>query len=269
MEVVVRGAWVIAYRELLRYVRERARVISSLAMPLVFLVIFGAGLNRSMGRLTGGVDYLQFMYPGIIAMTVFMSSLMSGLSVVWDREFGFLKEVLVAPLSPAGIVFGKALGAATIALGQALILLLLAPFIGVHVSVMLVLELVPLLLVISFALSGLGLLIASRMHSQQSFQLVMQIVIFPLTFLAGIFFAVNNVPTWMAVVSKLDPLTYGVDAIRRLFLEGQVPATGTPNQLFGVEVLGHTTHAFEDILVVVLLGALLLGAAAVTFGRQE
>jgi len=269
MEVVLRGTWVIAYRELLRYVRERARVISSIAMPLVFLVIFGAGLNRSMGTLTGGIDYLQFMYPGIIAMTVFMSSLMSGLSVVWDREFGFLKEVLVAPLSPTGVVFGKALGAATIALVQALVLLLLAPLVGVHVSVRLVVELVPLLLLISFALSGLGLLISSGMHSQQSFQLVMQIVIFPLTFLAGIFFAVNDVPTWMAVISKLDPLTYGGDAIRRLFLEGQVPASAAGNRLFGVDVLGHTTSLSDDILVVALLGVILLAAAALTFGRQE
>jgi ABC-2 type transport system permease protein len=236
-------------------------------MPLVFLVIFGAGLNRSMGTLTGGIDYL--MYPGIIAMTVFMSSLMSGLSVVWDREFGFLKEVLVAPLSPTGVVFGKALGAATIALVQALVLLLLAPLVGVHVSVRLVVELVPLLLLISFALSGLGLLISSGMHSQQSFQLVMQIVVFPLTFLAGIFFAVNDVPTWMAVISKLDPLTYGVDAIRRLFLEGQVPASAAGNRLFGVDVLGHTTSLSDDILVVALLGVILLAAAALTFGRQE
>lgn len=268
MASVFRATWVIAYRELLRYTRERSRIVSSFAMPLVFLVIFGAGLNRSIGRLAPGVDFIQFMYPGIIAMTVFTNSLMSGLSVVWDREFGFLKEVLVAPLSPVGIVFGKALGASVVALLQVCVLLALAPLLGASLSVGLVVELVPLLMAIAMGLSGLGLVIASRMRSQQSFQVVIQVVIMPLTFLAGIFFPVNNVPTWMAVISKLDPLTYGVDAVRRLFLEGHLPAL-MPVPLIGVRVLGHTTTMMADVLIVCALGILLLSTAALSFGRAE
>src|SRR4030042_5259260 len=114
MADVFRAIWVVAYRELLRFVSERSRIFSSFAMPLLFLVIFGAGFNRIIGAVTPGVDFIQFMYPGIIAMTVLMNSVMSGLSVVWDREFGFLKEILVAPLGRSGIVIGKAAGSAAV-----------------------------------------------------------------------------------------------------------------------------------------------------------
>ena len=127
MVYVFRATWVVAYRELLRFVSERSRLFSSFAMPLLFLVIFGAGFNRIIGTMTPGVDFIQFMYPGIIAMTVLMNSVMSGLSVVWDREFGFLKEILVAPLGRSGIVLGKALGSAAVAIMQGIIMLILAP----------------------------------------------------------------------------------------------------------------------------------------------
>lgn len=271
MEGVVRGTWVIAYRELLRFFRERTRIVSSFAMPLIFLVIFGEGLSRSMGNLTPGIDFIQFMYPGIIAMTVFMNSIGSGISVVWDREFGFLKEVLVAPLAPSGIVFGKALGGTTVALMQGLVMLALAPAVGVSISFTLVLKLVPLLVVLALTLSGFGLIIASRMRSQQSFQLVFQVIVFPLNFLSGIFFPVNNVPTWMEVISKLNPLTYGVDAIRRLFLAGRIGGHELPggSPLIGVRVFGHTTTGLEDIAVVAVIGLLLLTVATLSFGRQD
>ena len=114
IEVVV-AIRVVAYRELLRFVQEKSRLISSFAMPLLFLVIFGAGFTRTIGAMAPGVDFVQFIYPGIIAMTVLMNSVMSGLSVVWDREFGFLKEILVAPIARSGVVLGKAAGAAMVA----------------------------------------------------------------------------------------------------------------------------------------------------------
>jgi ABC-2 type transport system permease protein len=214
----LRGVWVIAYRELLRFIQERSRMISSFAMPLLFLVIFGAGFNRIIGAVIPGVNFIQFMYPGLIAMTVLMNSVMSGLSVVWDREFGFLKEILVAPLGRSGIVLGKAVGSAAVALMQGIVMLVLAPIVGVSLSPILVAELIPMLIVISLSLSGLGVLVASRMRSQQGFQVVVQLIIFPLIFLSGVFFPVNDVPVWLAVLSKANPLTYGVDAIRQLFL---------------------------------------------------
>ncbi|HLA92797.1 MAG TPA: ABC transporter permease, partial [Actinomycetota bacterium] len=222
MAEIWRGTWVVAYRELLRFVSERSRILSSFAMPLLFLVIFGAGFTNVIGTLAPGVNFIQFMYPGIIAMTVLTSSLFAGISVVWDREFGFLKEILVAPIGRTGIVLGKAIGATFVALLQALIMLALAPILGVSLSPGLVAGLIPLVVVISLGLSGLGILIASFMTSQQGFQVLIQILIFPLIFLAGVFFPVNAVPLWMEVISKINPLTYGVDAIRQLFLGSNV-----------------------------------------------
>ena len=261
MAEIWRGTWVVAYRELLRFVSERSRILSSFAMPLLFLVIFGAGFTNVIGTLAPGVNFIQFMYPGIIAMTVLTSSLFAGISVVWDREFGFLKEILVAPIGRTGIVLGKAIGATFVALLQALIMLVLAPFLGVSLSPGLVAGLIPLVVVISLGLSGLGILIASFMTSQQGFQVLIQILIFPLIFLAGVFFPVNAVPLWMEVISKINPLTYGVDAIRQLFLGSNVG--------LGVAVFGHTMTIIEEVIVVGGLSAILLGGAIIAFNRQE
>jgi ABC-2 type transport system permease protein len=239
-------------------------------MPLLFLVIFGAGFNRVIGALAPGVDFVQFMYPGIVAMTVLMSSLMSGLSIVWDREFGFLREVLVAPLSRTGIVLGKAVGSAVIAIGQGLVLLVLAPIIGVQLDFILVLKLIPLLLIISVSLSGLGILMASRMRSQQGFQMLMQVIITPLIFLSGVFFPINNVPVWLEVVSKFNPLTYGVDAIRQVFLsDNALSISADSSYAFGITVFGHTMGIIEDAIVMAVLGVILLSLAIWSFSRQE
>ena len=256
-----RGTWVVAYRELLRFVSERSRIVSSLAFPLLFLVIFGAGFGKVIGSLAPGVDYIQFMYPGIVAQSVLTSSLFAGVSVVWDREFGFLREILVAPIGRSGIVFGKAIGATVTALLQVAIMLILAPIVGVDLSPAIVLGLVPVVTILALGLSGLGILIASFMTSQQGFQLVIQLLIFPLIFLAGVFFPVNNVPDWLEVVSKVNPLTYGVDAIRQIFLGSDVA--------LGVTVLGHTMTILEEVALIGVMGATLLGAAVLAFNRQE
>src|SRR5207245_5462799 len=134
MTEIWRGVWVVAYREILRFVGDRARFLSSFAMPLLFLIIFGAGFTRTIGALAQGVNYIQFMYPGIIAMTVLTSSLFACTSVVADREFGFLKEILVAPMGRTGIVLGKAAGGRLVALIQALVMLVLAPILGVKLT---------------------------------------------------------------------------------------------------------------------------------------
>jgi ABC-2 type transport system permease protein len=273
MEEVFRGTWVIAYRELLRFVQERSRIISSLAMPIMFLIIFGAGFKRIIGAITPGVDFIQFMYPGIIAMTVLMNALMSGLSVVWDREFGFLREVLVAPLDRTGIVLGKATGTAVIAVGQGLVMLVLAPLLGVTLNVVVILKIVFILIILSLSLSGLGILMASRMRSQQGFQVVMQITIMPLIFLSGVFFPINNVPAWLEIASKINPLTYGVDAIRQLFLSVELMTTsaaaGNGGYVIGVTVFGHTMTVLEDMVIVAVLGLVLMFAAARSFSKQE
>jgi ABC-2 type transport system permease protein len=260
MAIVFRSIWVIAYRELVRFVQDRPRMFSSFSMPIIFLLIFGAGFGRLIGQMMPGVDYIQFMYPGILAMTVLMTSVMSGISIVWDREFGFLKEVLVSPLSRSGVLAGKAVGAAIIAISQGAIMLVLAPIVNVPITLGKVLALLPLLLILSLSLSGLGLLIGARMRSQQGFQIVMQLVIFPMMFLSGIFFPVSGVATWLEVLSKLNPVTYGIDAIRQVFLGTEVA---------GVTVFGHTMGIVDSAIVVAMVGAVLLTAAIWAFNRQE
>jgi ABC-2 type transport system permease protein len=260
MAIVFRSIWVIAYRELVRFVADRPRMFSSFSMPLIFLLIFGAGFGRLIGQMMPGVDYIQFMYPGILAMTVLMTSVMSGISIVWDREFGFLKEVLVSPLSRSGVLAGKAVGAAIIAISQGAIMLVLAPIVNVPITLGKVLALLPLLLILSLSLSGLGLLIGARMRSQQGFQIVMQLVIFPMMFLSGIFFPVSGVATWLEVLSKLNPVTYAIDAIRQVFLGTEVA---------GVTVFGHTMGIVDSAIVVAMVGVVLLTTAIWAFNRQE
>jgi ABC-2 type transport system permease protein len=267
MTELYRATWVIAYREMIRFIQQRSRLVSSFAMPLLFLVIFGAGFNRLITNLGQGVDFVQFMYPGIIAMTVLMTSIFSGLSVVWDREFGFLREVMVAPLSRSGIVLGKAFGGAGVALLQATVMLFIAPLAGVNLTPFAVVVFFPMVLIVSLSLSGLGILVASRMRSQQGFQLVMQVLIFPLMFLSGVFFPVNNVPVWLQAIAKANPVTYGVDAIRQVLLEST--AIQGEGVALGVTVFGHRMNAFEDLLIVAAFGVLLLGLATWSFGRQE
>lgn len=258
-----RGTWVIAYRELLRFVSERSRLISSVLQPLIFLVIFGAGFGNVIGNLGPDVNFIQFMYPGIIAMGVLTSSLFAGVSVVWDREFGFLREVMVAPLARTGIVLGKAFGAAIVALVQVVLMLVIAPIVGVALDAGLIARLIPIVVILSIALSGSGILLASFMRSQQGFQLLIQVLIFPLIFLAGVFFPVDQAVDWLRVLSKLNPMTYGVDAIRQVFL-GEPAAAG-----LGVEVFGQMMTIGQEVLLIAVLGAVLIAAAVWAFRRQE
>ena len=258
-----RGTWVVGYRELLRFVNERSRLIGSFAQPLVFLVIFGAGFGNMIGALAPGVNFFQFMYPGIIAMGVLTTALFAGVSVVWDREYGFLRELLVAPLGRSGIVLGKALGACIVGLLQVTLMLVIAPVVGLSLDVSLVARLYPIVVILSIALSGLGILIASFMRSQQGFQLLIQLLIFPLIFLAGVFFPVNQAPGWLQVLSKFNPMTYGVDAIRQVFL-GSTSAGS-----LGVTVLGHTMTVVEEMGLMAVFAVALLSTAVWGFSRQE
>ncbi len=269
-----RGIWVVAFRELLHFVSDRTRIISSLMFPLMFLVVFGAGFSRIVDRLAGGGDFVHFIYPGIVAMTVLTSSLLAGTSVVVDREHGFLKEVLVAPLTRVGVILGKALGGSLTSLVQGLIMLAIAPIIGLSITPLLVLKLLPTLLILSLALSGLGILMATRMQSQQGFQFLMQIIVFPLMFLAGVFFPVDGVPVWLQIVAKVNPLTYGVDAIRQIFLAPQITnaaadISGGELVSTGITLSGHRMGVGEDIMVIGLIGFVLLLAGVWSFSRTE
>ncbi|MPZ54478.1 MAG: ABC transporter permease subunit [Acidimicrobiia bacterium] len=259
-----RGVWVVAYRDLLRFLRDRSRIAASVIFPLLFLAIFGAGFTNVVGTMTGGVDLIQFMYPGLIAMAIVTGALSAGISVVTDREEGFLREILVAPLSRTGIVIGKAAGAAGVGVVQMAMLLIIAPLVGITLDGIALVRLVPIALVLSFGVSGLGILLSSFIRSQQGVQMLIQLLVFPLVFLAGVFFPVDSVPMWMEVLSKTNPVTYGVDAIRQVLLGSETTAAG-----LGVTVFGHTMTVGQEVMIVGGLGVLLLSAAVWRFVRSE
>ncbi len=268
MRQVFRAFWVVGYREILRLGAQRARLVASLATPLLFFGLFGAGFNRLIGDLAPGVDFVTFMYPGILAMTVIMPAVFAGMSVVWDREFGFLRELLVAPLSRTGIVLGKIVGGAGLATAEGLVLLLLAPVLGLSVRPLQVLELAGVLLLLAVALSGFGIVIGTRVRTQEVFQTVMALVIFPLIFLSGVFFPVEAVPRWLEALAKVNPVTYGVDAVRQILLDGGPAAEATADVALGVTLFGHRMSTAEDLALTAVLGVVLLTAATLSFGRQ-
>ncbi len=255
------AVYTIWYRDILRFWHDRMRMVGSIAFPLMFLFIFGSGLSRSIGSLGPGVDFIQFMFPGIIGMTVLMSSFMSGVSVVWDREFGFLKEVLVAPISRASVAIGKTLGSATIALLQGVLILLLAPLVGASISLATVLALLPLMLLLAIAMGSLGVLLATRIKSIQAFQAVMQMFMFPMVFLSGVFFPVDGLPAWMSVLVKINPATYGIAPIRQVILGADSP--------FGISVLGHTMSLWDNVAVMAVFATVMTLLAVWSFGSQD
>lgn len=271
MKELYRGVWVVGYREVLRLLGQRSRLVASILTPLLFFGLFGAGFNQLVGQIFPGVDLMTFMFPGIVAMTVIMPSVFTGMSVVWDREFGFLREILVSPLSRTGIALGKVGGGALVATVEGLILLALAPLVGVRLGLLQVLELAVLLLILATTLAGFGILVGVRIRSQETFQTVMALVVFPLIFLSGVFFPVDSTPGWMAVVAKLNPVTYGVDAVRQVVLRNTVtpesPLPGGHPDL-GVTVFGQTLGVGAEALVVLVSGAVLVALASRAFGEQ-
>jgi ABC-2 type transport system permease protein len=239
------------------------RMIGSIIFPLLFLFIFGSGLRGSMGFLVPGVDFAQFMFPGIIGMTVLMNSFMSGVSVVWDREFGFLKEVLVAPVSRTSVAIGKTLSSTTIAMLQGLLILIFAPIIGISFSVSTLLALIPLMLLLAISMSSFGILLATRIKSLQAFQVVMQMLMFPMIFLSGVFFPVEGLPAWMNVLVKVNPATYGIAPIR------QVVLGTTADSPLGVTVLGHTMSLWDNVAVVAVFGIIMTILSMWSFSHQD
>ena len=259
------GVYIIWYREVLRYWRDRARLVSSLGQPLLFLVVFGSGLTASLGAgLTselGDVSYVRFLFPGIVTMAVLFTAVFSAMSIVWDREFGFLREVLVAPISRAAVVLGKALGGSTVAMCQGAILLVLAPILGVSLNPLLILELLGLMFLTALALTSMGILIAARLESMQAFQMIMNFLILPMFFLSGAFFPLKQLPAWMSVVTRLDPVAYGVDPMRRLLLGAKLAP--------GIKIANHHLGTLEDILILACFAVVMMLLAMRAFETQE
>jgi ABC-2 type transport system permease protein len=210
--------FVLWLRQIKRYLRSKSRIIGSLGQPLLFLVALGFGLGPIF-RKAGGGNYIDFLAPGIISQGVLFTAIFSGIELIWDRQFGFLKETLVAPVSRLQIMFGKTLGGATIAAFQGLIIFLLTLLVGFHPAslVMIPLFLFTLFL-IALLFTALGTAIASTLQDFQGFQLIMNFLVMPLFFLSGALFPLNDLPEFMKIITRLNPLTYGVDALRATLL---------------------------------------------------
>ncbi|HEX6987831.1 MAG TPA: ABC transporter permease [Bacillota bacterium] len=255
-----RAVYVIWLRDLVRFVNERTRLVGALGQPLIYLGVMGTGFGATFraAALPDGFSYVQFMFPGILGMTVLFTALFSAVSIIWDREFGFLKEVLVAPVTRPSIVLGKALGGATVALLQATLLLALSPLVGLRLGVVDIARLWLVMLLIAFALTSFGLALASRMPSMEAFQMVMNFLIVPMWMLSGAFFPLQGVPGWMAALMRIDPLTYAVDALRGVMY------AGTP---MGRALVAHG-FGF-NLTVVALVSLAAFAVALVTFKARE
>ena len=227
MSAGLRVIYTIWLREAKAFVRERGRIIGMVGQPLLYLLILGNGITSGM-RLTsaGDVGYIQYLYPGVIAMSVLFTSMFSSISIIWDREFGFLKEVLGAPVPRWGVAVGKAFGGATVAVAQAVIMVAMAPLVGISLGVLLVVKLLVLSFLMAIAVTSLGIIVASNMQSMQSFQMVMNFLVMPMYFLSGGMYPMQTAPVWMKTLMVIDPLTYGVDAIRNVVFSETVVSGG-------------------------------------------
>lgn len=210
------AVYVLWAREMKRFVRAKSRVVGALATPLFFLAFLGLGFNRmAVPGMPAGLDYIHFLVPGILGMSLLFSSTFAGMSVLWDREFGFLKEIMVTPVNRFSIVIGRIAGGATTAILQGLMLILIAVIIGFRIPNVAAFFLAFLfMLLITTTFIGLGLIFASIMRDMQGFGLVMNFVMFPMFFLSGAMYPLQNLPLVIRVLSYVDPLTYGVDGLR-------------------------------------------------------
>ena len=214
----LRGFYTLWFREVKRYFRDRVRIISSFFQPLLWLVIFGTGLRFS-GQI-GGLSYQEYIFPGIIGQALLFTSMFMGISVIWDKEFGFMKEILVAPISRVTIFLGKMIGDSTDALIQGTIVFFLGILLGIKVDPVTFLACIPIMLLITFGLVSIGLTIASFIGSLESFGAIQSFINLPLFFLSGALFPITGpgIPEWLQIASKANPLTYGVDALRTIIL---------------------------------------------------
>jgi ABC-2 type transport system permease protein len=242
------GLW---YREVLRYWREKSRIVSSLILPLLWLLVFGSGLRGV--QISPGLTYQTYIFPGILGMTLLFTSVFSGVSVIWDREFGFLKEILVAPVSRTAIVVGKALGSGTGALIQGVILLPLSFLVGVHLSPISVVILLPTMILISIGLVSVGLLIGSLMTSMEGFNFIMSLVIMPMFFTSGALFPLTSAPVWLRDFSYINPLTYSIDVLHWATFSGA--DTVLP--------------VYVEFLILALFAAAMVAACSYTFSIKK
>lgn len=247
--------YVIVAREFKKFVRERSRLFSTIARPLLWLFIVGAGMSRLVSP-DAGVPYIQFIFPGILGMTILFSSIFSSISIIWDKEFGFMKEILVAPVSRFSIVVGKALSGTVVSTIQAVIILALFPFIGFKLGILQIIWVIIICASISFSISAFGIVLATFYESYESFSVIMNFIIMPMFFLSGAMYPVKLLPEILKIVSKINPLTYGIDAIKHLIFPFK---TGRMSPDFPFII---------DIIVIILTSIIFVLIAGKSFERK-
>ncbi|HWR71773.1 MAG TPA: ABC transporter permease [Nitrospirota bacterium] len=251
-----RPIYVICIREFIKFFREKSRLLGTLARPVLWLFVVGNGMSALI-KPQAGLSYLQFIFPGMIGMTILFASIFSSISIVWDREFGFMKEMLVAPISRTSIVVGKAISGTAISVAQAVIILILVPFLGMRLSVLEVIEVIGIAILVSFCITSLGILIAARLTSFDGFNIIMNFLVMPMLFLSGAMYPVTSLPPVLRSVTLINPLTYGVDSFKHVLLGGAQPPLGAEFPLW------------LDLVVVIGVSGVMLTLAALSFRRKE
>jgi len=264
-----RAVKVVWKRELLRFRRNKPRIVTSLAQPILFLFVLGTGLSHLIPG-GSGFDFRTFMFPGVISMTILFTAIFSAVSIVWDREFGFLREMLVAPSRRWAIMVGKAAGGSTVATMQGVIILALAGVVHVPYSPILMLTLLGEMALAAFMLTSLGLMLASRIKQVESFQVVMQLFVLPMFFLAGAIFPLTGLPLWLAALTKIDPLAYVITPMRSaVFSHVAIPPDVAAKLNAGVTWDGWRLPSGLALAIVGVVALVLLGVAIVRFSKTE
>ena len=267
----LRAVSIVWRRELIRFKSDRLRAITALVQPILFLFVLGTGLSRLAGRgMPPGVDFRTFIYPGVLAMSVLFTAIFSAASIVWDREFGFLREMLVAPVRRWAIVLGKCLGGATVATWQGIVFLVLAGFAHVPYNPVLLLTLVGELLLLSFTLTAFGVMMAARIKQIQAFMALTQMFVMPLFFLSGALYPLSGLPAWLTVLTRIDPITYIVAPMRHaVFSHLSVSASAVHDLSPGITWGSWAVPIGLSLAIVAAMGAAMLFAAIAQFNKTE
>ncbi|HLH46907.1 MAG TPA: ABC transporter permease [Acidimicrobiales bacterium] len=262
----VRMVW---KRELIRFFRNRIRIATSLVQPILFLFVLGTGLSPVVSTSTH-VNFRTFMFPGVMAMAVLFTAIFSAISIVWDREFGFLREMLVAPVGRHALVVGKCLGGASVATFQGVIIVVLAGAVGVPYDPAMIFTLFGELLLLAFTLTAFGVMAAARIQQIESFQMVMQFLVLPMFFLSGAVFPLSHLPAWLRILTRIDPVSYAVDPMRRVvFGHLRLPATALHVLNPGITWDGWRVPTLLELALVLVLGLGMLLVAVWEFSRPE
>ncbi len=265
-----RAAKAVWRRDMIRFANDRAQILMWLVQPLLFLFVLGSGLQSLSAASTDGVDLKTFIFPGVVCVAVFFTAMISAASLVWDRELGFLNEMLIAPVGRTSIIIGKCLGGATIAASQGVIVLALAGLVNVPYDPVLILGAFGLLVLLAFTVSAFGVLVAVTIKQAQTFTWVMQLVVFPMVFLSGALYPVAGLPAWLEVLNRISPLTYAVDPMRHLvFNHLDISESARQTLDPGVTWFGWHLPPLFAVAMVLVLGLAVLGLAIRRFSRAE